>query len=516
VLRTGLVAVVAILGFACAGSAAAASPALPSEDPFYAYSSSIERQAPGTVLRSRQVEISLLGAPAALQATQVLYRTRNQLGDATATVATIIRPATPAGSTKLVSYQTAYDGVGEVCRPSYNLAGGSGAPIVRFEGGNILNYLNRGYTVVTADYEGPTDDFGAGREAGYGTLDAIRAAQKQLELDPGTTPVAMVGYSGGALASEWAGELQPKYAPELDVVGIALGGNSVHFDHTLAYIDGTSEWAAVIPAVTVGVARAYGLDLTRYLSPRGKRIANQQGCLSPGAYPGLRFEDLLAPKYRDWKRERAIVETYNASIMGRAGTPKAPLFMAGGNSDGTGDGIAIAKDVQQLAYGYCRRGTPVQLREYAGRPHILTALVFAPEALAFIERRFAGEEAPNDCSSIERGNALDPLPTPSARAPRRAAGVKLSGLRRESGGYTVVVSATVPRATKARLSVYRLARSGRRALVRKTKLSGELDLVRRRVQVPVGSPAAGRRYELVLAGRLGTARVRTALAFRAA
>jgi len=33
----------------------------------------------------------------------------------------------------------------------------------------------------------------------------------------------MWGYSGGALASEWAAELQTKYAPEISFVGMAIG-----------------------------------------------------------------------------------------------------------------------------------------------------------------------------------------------------------------------------------------------------------------------------------------------------
>ena len=61
----------------------------------------------------------------------------------------------------------------------------------------MLDYVQQGFTVVTSDYEGPTDDYGAGHESGYGTLDAIRAAQHELGLQPRTTPVGVVGYSGG-------------------------------------------------------------------------------------------------------------------------------------------------------------------------------------------------------------------------------------------------------------------------------------------------------------------------------
>jgi len=95
--------------------AASAAPAPPTRDPFYVPSGSPATVAPGTVLRARAIAINLAGLPG-LTGTQVLYRTTNQLGQASATVATIIRPPVPTG--KLLSYQTFYDGVAATCRPS--------------------------------------------------------------------------------------------------------------------------------------------------------------------------------------------------------------------------------------------------------------------------------------------------------------------------------------------------------------------------------------------------------------
>ena len=43
--------------------------------------------------------------------------------------------------------------------------------------------------------------------------------------------------------------------------------------------------------------------------------------------------------------------------MSRTGTPKGPLLLANGNSDSTGDGVTIAKDVEDLAHTYCQRGS---------------------------------------------------------------------------------------------------------------------------------------------------------------
>ena len=35
------------------------------------------------------------------------------------------------------------------------------------------------------------------------------------------TPTGMLGYSGGSIATEWASELAPSYAPELNIIGAA-------------------------------------------------------------------------------------------------------------------------------------------------------------------------------------------------------------------------------------------------------------------------------------------------------
>ena len=59
------------------------------------------------------------------------------------------------------------------------------------------------------------------------TLDSIRAAfSEELTLDlPDDAKVVMLGYSGGAIATEWAAELAPTYAPDVNgrMIGAAMG-----------------------------------------------------------------------------------------------------------------------------------------------------------------------------------------------------------------------------------------------------------------------------------------------------
>ncbi len=56
----------------------------------------------------------------------------------------------------------------------------------------------------------------------------------------------MLGYSGGAIATEWAAELAPAYAPDLDrrLIGAAMGGVLVHPARNLLYVEGSYFWGA--------------------------------------------------------------------------------------------------------------------------------------------------------------------------------------------------------------------------------------------------------------------------------
>src|SRR5918992_6205212 len=69
-------------------------PQLPTDDPFYDPPPGFQHAAPGTVLRSRDVEVAFLGLiPQKFTATQLLYRTTDMNGVAEATVTTVIAPA---------------------------------------------------------------------------------------------------------------------------------------------------------------------------------------------------------------------------------------------------------------------------------------------------------------------------------------------------------------------------------------------------------------------------------------
>ncbi|HUN33710.1 MAG TPA: lipase family protein [Trebonia sp.] len=402
-------------------AAQAATPVLPSQDPFYTYTGStpLAQIAPGTVLKERRVSVSVDGLTVPVSTEQVLYRTTGELGQPTVTVTTIIKPLLSLIGTKIVAYQTAYDALGSECDPSYTLQGGNSSDsTAQEEELAIAAYVLAGFTVTVPDYEGTSLDWGAGQESGMGTLDAIRATEGYLGASS-STEAGMVGYSGGAIATEWASELAPSYAPELHIVGAAAGGVPVDFAHNLTYVNGDDDWSGVIPAVLVSLGRAFGVNITPYLSSYGEQLTSQVSgeCIASFAssYPGLTIAQLLLPQYSNPFDVPVLVSILNHLIMGSSGgTPGEPLLLGVGDSDGTGDGIMIDGDVEALAHEYCQRGVPVTFTVYPGLPHSDAAVPFEAQALTFLEGQFNGLPAPDGCASIGQGNSLAPLPQPAS------------------------------------------------------------------------------------------------------
>lgn len=64
--------------------------------------------------------------------------------------------------------------------------------------------------------------YAAGKMAGHAVLDSVRGMLSERP-DLAESPIVMHGYSGGAIATAWAAQLQPTYAPELRIAGAAAG-----------------------------------------------------------------------------------------------------------------------------------------------------------------------------------------------------------------------------------------------------------------------------------------------------
>ncbi len=424
-IRTALMAMATL---ACGASAHAQTP-----DPFYQYTDStpLADIAPGTVLKTRTISYYAAGIKTRIKATQILYRSTTAQLKPAANVTTIFTPDCTSAcpnKNKVLSYQSFYDSLNPEDGPSRAFAGGTRIPdlLPAVEALLFGSYSKGGYTVIVSDTQGQKAVFAAGPEYAYNTLDSIRAAlnSPQVGLDR-NAKVVMMGYSGGAIATEWAAELAPSYAPDLsaNLIGATFGGVLVSPEHNLTYVEGAPIWGGVMPMAVIGVSRAYDIDIRKYLTPRGLEVYDRMQKASIayvlGQYTRVTWKDLVKPEFQDRTKIREYVEAANKVIMGTGGTPTIPLQIGQGTGGtleltkhsplwGKGDGVMLAGDVRTLARQYCDQGLKVQHKEF-GTSHFVTILSWLPWAKTWIDDRFAGKPAPQNCASIAPGNPLDPL-----------------------------------------------------------------------------------------------------------
>jgi alpha-beta hydrolase superfamily lysophospholipase len=375
---------------------AKARPLLPSDDAFYLPPPGYQHAAPGTVLRSRDVELAFLGViPQRATATQLLYRTTDMNGNPEATATTVIVPtdATPERPCPVLSYQCAIDAVSSRCFPSYALrrrAHAVGA-LAQLEFLLISAALAEGWAVSIPDHEGRKGWWGAPFEPGYCTLDGVRAAlsSERLGLSP-SAPVALWGYSGGGLATAWAAELCADYAPELDVVGAVLGSPVGDLGHTFRRLNGTV--LSGLPAMVIAALMHIYPDLNRVIqqhaSDEGRALLRRLETMTTvgavirmakkdvGVYLGRPLEEILT---------MPEVQQVFANIRLGAKVPTPPVLIV----QAVHDYVIDVEDIDRLADAYSAGGADVTYHRDAFNEHLLLHPLSAPMALRWLQDRFA-------------------------------------------------------------------------------------------------------------------------------
>lgn len=381
----------------------------PSQDPWYTAPDNFEDAAPGTVLKIRNASGVVSSVTNTGAAYNLLYRTTDSRYLPTWAVTTLLIPLANISSDndKLLSYQIPYDSADVDASPSFALNSGGG-----YSGdGDIVAALGRGWYVNVPDYEGPNASFTAGVQAGHATLDSVRAvlcAENGLLKDP---KIALWGYSGGALASEWALELQVQYANTLEFVGAALGGLTPNVTSVLKTINGTV-YAGLAPSGILGLSSQYP-DLNDYV----------QGQLNPtGEYNATRFNAAkndslietissfagqnLALYFKDGVAalESPIAQRVINSdgIMGYHGVPQFPIFAY----KAIGDDISVIGDTDELVNRYCAVGATIKYDRNTVGSHLSEDVNGEARAVAFLTSVLGGTYNATGCqiSNVTIGN----------------------------------------------------------------------------------------------------------------
>ncbi|MCP2275841.1 Secretory lipase [Nocardia amikacinitolerans] len=368
----------------------------PDPDPFYAAPPDLADKKPGDVLAVRQMPPLLIFPDTTV--TLVRFRSTNSTGKPIAATTTVLTPKAHRADGPLLSFQHIINGLGAECSVSRVLYTGDPNLIVReAPGWNVL--LQRGWTVALPDHLGPQFAYGAAKLGGQITLDGIRAVKQVSELRLAQSPTAMVGYSGGGMATAWAAALAPDYAPELQLAGAAMGGVPMNLVKMLEGLGlGSHPVFGLALAAGLGLEREYPerFPLSDQLNDRGiaARDAIANSCtndiIATGAGRGA-MDFAKTTSMIDDRDARAVVEENSLELYD--GVPRTPVFEWHSPIDGLVPVDAIVNTDRR----WCAAGVPVQAEQIPVPDHLTAAVLGIPAALSWLDARFRGEPAPSNC-----------------------------------------------------------------------------------------------------------------------
>lgn len=350
---------------------------LPMNDSWFTAPEGWIDKAPGTVLRVRASAYDWpLKVQNASDVFQVLFRSTDSVGNDSWAVTTVFVPEcaskvinrnrslpTWPGRTcgeGMIVYGVPYDTVNPNAVPSY---------LLQFNEpyGDVSLLLRRGWFVSVPDYEGPKAAFTAGMQAGYATLDSVRAV---LSAGPAfglskNASVGMWGYSGGGGATGFAAEIMSEYAPELipRTKGIIIGGPPANCARSVDMIN-KREVAGLIVASMLGITTPRPAAFRAILDQvKTEGPFNITGFVKGYGMTGLEalFWFYNQDIWEYFKNGRAsvwtdeLVQIYEEDgIMGRHGTPPVPIYVYSAINDGFG----YIEDLDEAVDNYCKGGVP--------------------------------------------------------------------------------------------------------------------------------------------------------------
>ncbi|MDT0609291.1 lipase family protein [Streptomyces lancefieldiae] len=382
----------------------------------------------GALIRSEPLRLALslpsLGGPLPGRATRLMYKSTDANGEPVAVTGAYIEPSAKwrgDGPRPLVAVAPGTMGQGDQCSASMGLEHPlriNGETVsVGYEDLSVYRLLARGVAVVVTDYVGlgATDrlhTYVNRVDGAHAVLDAVRAARA---LDSSSiTPdsrVGLFGYSQGGGATAAAAELQPSYAPDVELAGTYAGAPPADLSKVTEAIDGSD------------LAGALGWSLNGFLQTEPSLRAIADRYVNTAGEEALK--DLSTMCIGDalfsYGSARSTAWTKTGQSLGdiiraepalqaflerqRVGTlrPSGPVRVATGVSDN----LVPHGQARELAVDWCGKGAqvtyaPVLLPGVGSGllNHAAPLLTDQGPALSWLTDRLSGKPAGSNCWSM--------------------------------------------------------------------------------------------------------------------
>lgn len=349
---------------------------------------------PGALLRSEPLAGVTL--PSGMQGWRILYTTTVDDRTPATAVATVFAPVErPGGPRPVIAWAHGTTGALQKCMPSLAPAPSEGIPARE-------RIAAAGWVVVATDYafaeKGGPHPYFVGEGEARSVLDSVRAARRmsELSLDPRTV---VWGHSQGGHAALWTGSVGPRYAPDVEIVGVAAIAPAANIQRILAMNEEVDK--RVGPYLALSYSRFYpDVAFESALRPEAlaaaRELASLCGFFAPADAQRI---EALAKSFAG----PALATRTNAALAARlaqntaSGAIPAPVLIAQGLADAEIQPAATdahvdarCADDQRLAYwrfAALDHGTIVQI----GTP-------LEDRLVAWTMARFANEAQSDGCT----------------------------------------------------------------------------------------------------------------------
>lgn len=374
--------------------------------PFYVPPEPLPAGRPGDLIRREPID-----APSGVRAWRVLYHSTDSQGSDIAVSGLIAAPETPppTGGFPVIAVAHGTVGMARTCAPSLDPFAGRG-PLpsfltppkdrTSFFEQMVEPFTSAGYAVAATDYRGlgtpGINPYLVGEDAGRNVLDAARLIRRFPEVQV-TDQTLIWGHSQGGQASAFAGQIAPRYAPELRVLGVVAGSPAAMLGmlaDEVASIEDRSPLTGLIVMIARAWSSAYpDLDAATVLTRRGvgRMDVVERDCID-GVL--LAFASRPAPDYVEDAgiKTPAWQERIAQNTPGAIRTAPPILVFQGG-----ADKLILPQFTRAFVQRLCAAGDTVIFNQYPGDGHLSVITPSMPATLTWIEQRLAGQPAPTTC-----------------------------------------------------------------------------------------------------------------------
>ena len=359
--------------------------------PFNTPPSSLEGS-PGDLLRVESLSVDVDGA----ESLRILYLTELDNGDLAAASGMAFIPTSPATSEPrpIVAWTHGTVGEGDACAPSRQKDPTS--QLTQF----LPSMIQLGWALVATDYTG----LGTPGVQAYllkdqevrDTVNSVRALQQIPQANVGSR-YTVIGHSQGGHTALWTGHLSKKFAPELELLGVAAAAPAAELTQILG-----KQWDTVVSwVIGAEVMRSWPLQypnlptneiLTRSGQKNYDRLARE--CIKDAAFEAEIRSNAFNEQFfsSNPSEDPAWVAALNEQTP-----PPFPTDMPLLLIQGTADKIVLPQPNAYLQKTWCEAGTKISALWLGGVGHVAAAAIAGPTAVSWMKEIFAGTTPTSSC-----------------------------------------------------------------------------------------------------------------------